>query len=46
MVPTDRKWYARAVVQDLLISALAGLRLDWPDPGYDVEDARRRLSEL
>lgn len=46
VVPTDRKWYARAVVQDLLISALAGLRLDWPEPQYDVEEMRRRLAEL
>lgn len=46
VVPTDRKWYARAVVQELLIGALAGLRLDWPGPGYDVEDMRRRLAEL
>lgn len=46
VVPTDRKWYARAVVQDLLISALTSLHQDWPEPQYDVEDMRRRLAEL
>jgi len=44
VVPTDRKWYARAVVQDLLISALSELRLEWPAPPYDVEGERRRLA--
>ncbi|MFI7481773.1 PPK2 family polyphosphate kinase [Kocuria sp. M1R5S2] len=44
VVPTDRKWYARAVVQDLLISALAELPLDWPEPAFDVEEQRRLLS--
>lgn len=46
VVPTDRKWYARAVVQDLLISALAGLHQEWPDPQYDVGEMRRRLAAL
>ena len=46
VVPTDKKWYARAAVQDLLIRALTGLRLDWPTPGYDVREQRRRLAEL
>lgn len=45
VVPTDRKWYARAVVQELLISALADLCLDWPEPSYDVEEHRRLLEE-
>lgn len=43
VVPTDRKWYARAVVQDLLITALDGLGLDWPAPDYDVARMRRAL---
>jgi PPK2 family polyphosphate:nucleotide phosphotransferase len=46
VVPTDKKWYSRAVVQDLLISALAELQLDWPAPPYDVRLMRRRLARL
>ncbi|WP_309125657.1 PPK2 family polyphosphate kinase [Kocuria sp.] len=44
VVPTDKKWYARAVVQDLLISALTDLGLDWPEPSYDVLEQRRLLA--
>jgi PPK2 family polyphosphate:nucleotide phosphotransferase len=46
VVPTDRKWYARAAVQDLLITALAELDLRWPQPHYDVERMRRLLAQL
>ncbi len=44
VIPADRKWYARLAVQHLLINALEGLDLDWPEPEYDVEEERRRLA--
>lgn len=44
VVPADRKWYARLVVQQLLIRALRGLDLRWPEPDYDVEVEKRRLA--
>jgi len=44
VVPADRKWYARLVVQRLLIRALEGLDLGWPEPDYDVEVEKRRLA--
>ncbi|MDR6972660.1 polyphosphate kinase 2 family protein [Leifsonia shinshuensis] len=43
VVPADRKWYARAAVQRILIRALEGLGLEWPVPDYDVEEQKRRL---
>lgn len=44
VVPADRKWYARLAVQHLLIGALEGLDLGWPDVAYDVEAERARLA--
>ena len=44
VVPADRKWYARAAVQQILIRALEGLKLEWPLPDYDVEEQKRRLA--
>ena len=43
VVGADRKWYARLVVQELLIAALDDLDLSWPQPGYDLPAERARL---
>jgi len=45
VVPADKKWYARAAVQQLLIRALSDLNLEWPKPDYDVQEQLRRLAE-
>jgi PPK2 family polyphosphate:nucleotide phosphotransferase len=42
-VPADRKWYARLVVQHLLIQALERMNLEWPRADYDVEEQKVRL---
>ncbi|MDQ4046484.1 MAG: polyphosphate kinase 2 family protein, partial [Actinomycetota bacterium] len=44
VVPANKKWYARIAVQELLLSALEGLNLEWPKAEFDVE-AERRLVE-
>ena len=44
VVPADSKWYARLVVQHLLIRALEDLDVGWPEPDYDVEEEKRRLA--
>jgi polyphosphate kinase 2 (PPK2 family) len=44
VVPANKKWYARIAVQQLLLEALVGLKLEWPKADYDV-DAERRLVE-
>jgi hypothetical protein len=43
-VPADRKWYARLAVQQLLLEALRGLNLQWPQADFDVEAEKKRLS--
>ncbi|MDN4642613.1 polyphosphate kinase 2 family protein [Arthrobacter sp. PsM3] len=36
VVPANKKWYARIAVQQLLLDALEGLKLQWPVPDLDV----------
>ncbi len=40
VVPANKKWYARIAVQQLLLDALEGLKLQWPVPDLDVEMER------
>ncbi|MFF2244678.1 polyphosphate kinase 2 family protein [Arthrobacter sp. NPDC058130] len=44
VVPANKKWYARIAVQHLMLDALEGLKLQWPDPEFDV-DLERDLVE-
>jgi PPK2 family polyphosphate:nucleotide phosphotransferase len=44
VIPADSKWYARLVVQHLLIDALEALQLEWPKPDFDLEEQRARLA--
>lgn len=44
VVPADRKWYSRLVVQHLLIGALEAMDLDWPKADFDVEAEKARLA--
>lgn len=44
IVPANRKWYSRVVVQELLISALESLELQWPQADFDVAAEKRRLA--
>jgi PPK2 family polyphosphate:nucleotide phosphotransferase len=44
VVPADHKWYARLAVQQLLLEALRGLKLEWPVADYDVEVEKKRLA--
>ncbi|WP_225754424.1 PPK2 family polyphosphate kinase [Actinotalea sp. Marseille-Q4924] len=43
VVPADRKWFARLAVTELLVEALEGLGLDWPEVHLDVETELARL---
>ena len=40
VVPANKKWYARIVVQQLLLEALEGLNLKWPVPDLDMDMER------
>ncbi|HEV7741307.1 MAG TPA: polyphosphate kinase 2 family protein [Pseudolysinimonas sp.] len=44
VVPADRKWYARLAVQTLVVDALRGLKLEWPEADYDVAAEKKRLA--
>ena len=38
VVPADRKWYRNLVVADILIEALEGMDLTYPEPEFDLTD--------
>jgi PPK2 family polyphosphate:nucleotide phosphotransferase len=40
VVPANKKWYARIAVQQLLLEALEGMKLQWPVPDLDLEMER------
>jgi PPK2 family polyphosphate:nucleotide phosphotransferase len=44
VVPANKKWFARIAVQQLVLSALTDLQLEWPKADFDV-DAERQLVE-
>ncbi|MGO4598717.1 polyphosphate kinase 2 family protein [Terrabacter sp. 2RAF25] len=44
VVPADRKWYARLAVQQLILEALRGMDLQWPEADFDVEAEKKRLA--
>lgn len=43
VVPADKKWYARAAVQEILIEALSSLGLEWPKGDFDLATELKRL---
>lgn len=45
IIPSNRKWFARLAVCELLIGALESLNLDWPAADFDVEVEKKRLTE-
>ena len=45
IVPSDRKWYARLAVQQLLLEALRSMNLTWPPADFDIEVEKKRLAD-
>ena len=43
VIPADKKWYKDWAVAELLREKLAGLGLEWPPAGFDVEAERERV---
>ena len=43
VVPSNRKWYRSLAIASLVRDALAAMRLEWPEPDFDVEEQKRRL---
>ncbi len=45
VVPSDAKWYRNWVIGQLVVEAFRGMRLEWPEPSYDVAQQQARLQE-
>lgn len=45
VVPADNKWYARMVVQELLVAALERMDPQWPAPAFDIEEQKELLAK-
>ena len=45
VVPSDRKWYRSWAVATLMRDALRDMALAYPEPDFDIEEQRRRLTE-
>lgn len=44
VVPSNKKWFARIAVQQLLLGALSGLKLEWPKAEFDVAAERELVA--
>jgi PPK2 family polyphosphate:nucleotide phosphotransferase len=45
VVPADRRWFRNLAVGRLLLDALRGLELSWPEADFDVAHQQRRLRD-
>ena len=45
VVPSDSKYYRNWAIGQLLVEALRGMKLEWPEPSYDVEEQKARLAQ-
>ncbi|BBY63250.1 polyphosphate kinase 2 family protein [Mycolicibacterium helvum] len=45
VIPSDKKWYSRLAINELLIEALKSMGLSWPPAGFDVEAEKKRLAQ-
>ncbi|GAB3282576.1 hypothetical protein GCM10027449_24730 [Sinomonas notoginsengisoli] len=45
VVPADNKWYARLVVQELIVAALERMDPQWPGPSFDIDEQKKLLAE-
>lgn len=43
VVPSDRKWYRNLAIGELLLEALRGMELTWPEADFDIEEQKTRL---
>jgi PPK2 family polyphosphate:nucleotide phosphotransferase len=44
VVPSDKKWYSRLAITELLIEALKSLDVSWPPADFDVAAEKKRLA--
>jgi PPK2 family polyphosphate:nucleotide phosphotransferase len=43
VVPADRKWYRNWAIMNILVEQLEALKVEWPQPEFDVAEQRARL---
>jgi len=41
IIPSDKKWYRNWVIASILVDTLKSLKMSYPQPDYDVEEALR-----
>jgi PPK2 family polyphosphate:nucleotide phosphotransferase len=46
VIPANSKWFRDYAVSKIVVSALQGMKLQWPKPSADVKVARRELERL
>lgn len=46
VIPSDKKWYSRLAINELLIEALKGMALSWPPADFDVEAEKEKLAQV
>lgn len=46
VIPSDKKWYSRLAINELLIEALKGMALSWPPADFDVEAEKQKLARV
>ena len=45
VVPSDKRWYSRLAITELLIEALKRFNLSWPPADFDIEAEKKRLAD-
>ncbi|MDO5499820.1 MAG: hypothetical protein Q4F67_09085, partial [Propionibacteriaceae bacterium] len=46
VIPSDRKWYARAAILEILTRTMVEMDLGWPQPAWSPADMRAELAKL
>ncbi|WP_010202240.1 PPK2 family polyphosphate kinase [Salinibacterium sp. PAMC 21357] len=44
VIPANHKWYARLASQEIIMSKLKELDMNWPRPEYDLDEERGRVA--
>jgi PPK2 family polyphosphate:nucleotide phosphotransferase len=45
VIPANRKWFRNLAIADIVVEAMEGLGMHYPEPGVDMEEIRRMYHE-
>ena len=45
VIPANRKWFRNLVIADIVVDAMEGLKMRYPEPSVDMEEIRRMYHE-